>query len=434
MSDVEARILGLAITEPKYTIPVAQAHGLAWSDFQSKEHRELWKVLMEMWEHGVGIDPATVKDRAKLDGYIDQLAEVQGAADVKTYAKLIIDKALKRDQRGLGERIQGLVQEQETGAVLTEVQDELNRLSARYARMKGPQVQNPADELDASKGWSTNTGLSFLDCLLRFTSGGIHFIAGDPGSGKTTILTHILAHNARHDVNSVAILAEGDPLDIQLAMLTQTQQLSNTFASRIRFDPTFRTQDRIDEVRRLWDEHFRDLPLQIHRTEEGVDAVTSLVNAITVPSLIIIDHAYAVVSQSRMRPDGKEHQTFMRLFSAMESAAKRNDHIIILANQYTKAGRKGEERGPDAQYGGSGVQNIASSMVHIMQPRMEIAAAVGYRKMTFTVPKCRALMVVDQHGQPIDPLQETGEIPRRFYLNTKYRLATGKMPTAGGPE
>jgi energy-coupling factor transporter ATP-binding protein EcfA2 len=429
MSDVEARMIGLAVTEPKYAIPHAKRVGMTWSDFKTREHKKIWKELEEMWETGVTIDPSTVKARVGMDGYIDDLADFEGTVDAEAYAKIIVTDAIERDEVNLSHHIQGIAKKKGAGTVLAEIQDEVNRLSARYARMKSPLAQNPAEELENTEGWSTATGLPFLDRLVRLTSGGLHFLAGDPGSGKSTLITHMLAYNARHGVPSVGILAESTPLDIKLAMLTQTQKLSASFASRIRFDPEFRTDSRIERIRELWHDNFEGLPLQIHRVNEGPDAVISLVNSITEPSFVCIDHAFAVVSQGRVRPDGREHQTFMRFFASTEAAAKRNNHVVVMVNQYTKAGREGEERGADAEYGGSGIQNIATTMTHIMQPKSAAEAAVGYRKMTFTIPKCRAMLVVDQHNNPIDPVQRTSDMPGHFWLNVKYRLAEDKLPT-----
>jgi hypothetical protein len=432
VNDVEARLVGLAITEPEYAIPRARAVGLVWSDFLGKAHRELWEGLVEMWDIGMGIDPATVKARLHKDTYVDQLAEVTGTIDADSYARIIVERAIKRGQLALVNRIQSLTKDHDTREVLAEAQSELDRLSARYARMVNPIAVNPADELATSRAWSTTTGLLFLDRLVRLTSGSIHFLAGDPGSGKSTLVSHMLAHNAKRGVNSVGILAESSPLDIKMAMLTQTQHITARFASLVRYNPNFRTRDNIQTVRELWDDHYTDLPLSIYRVNEGPDAVVSLVSSITVPSLICIDHAYAVVSQGRVRADGKEHQTFMRLFAAVETAAKRNNHVIVMANQYTKAGRSEETRGPDAQYGGSGVQNIASTMIHLYQPMAEIDTAVGYRKMRFTIPKCRALLVVDENNRDVDPVQVTREYPGMFWLNTRYRLAQAEMPVARG--
>lgn len=428
MSDVEARLVGLAISEPSYAIPRAKAVGMITEDLQGPENRKIWRVLEEMWENEVSIDPATVKAKTGLDGYIDDLANLSGPVDADTYAKIIVDEAITREQLGLAERIRGLVKREGTGTVLSELQSEVDRLSGRYARMASPYTNNPADELEGTDGWSTATGLPFLDRLIRLTSGGLHFLAGDPGSGKSTIVTHMLTHNALHGVPSAGILAESEPLDIKLAMLTQTQAVSAHFASRVRFDPVFRTKERIEKVRRLWQDNFSNLPLRIHQVKEGPDSVISLINSITEPSLVCIDHAFAVISQSSIRADGKEHQSFMRFFSAIDRAAKRNNHVVVMVNQYTKAGREGEERGPDAEYGGSGIQNIATSMIHLMQPQAEISTAVGYRKMKFTIPKCRAMLVADQYGNPIDPVQRTSDIPGRFYLNVKYRIAEDKLP------
>lgn len=248
---------------------------------------------------------------------------------------------------------------------------------------------------------------------------------------NTTQIIHMLAHNAQRGINAVGLLAESSQLEVSLGMLTQRKAISSYWASQIRFNPEFRTKERIEKVRNLWDEHFGNLPLQVHSVNGGPPEVVSILNAITEPSLICIDHAYAVVSQGRMSEQIREHQSFNHLFSAVQKAAERNDHIVVMANQYTKAGRQEETRDADAEYGGSGVRNIATSMIHLMQPEATVVTAAGYRQMEGTVPKCRAMLVADKYGNPVDPVQITVEnkMPFNYFVNTKYRCVVDNLPT-----
>lgn len=432
MQDVEARLIGLALLEPAYAIPRALAVGLEPEDYGTTTHTKLWSRIVEMWQNDTAIDPVTVKaNLSSLSDYIDSLADLEGRVDAETYAKLIVEQSLRRAEQGLGSRILQQSKQEDVDKVLYSTQSELDRLSARFTRMNSPLIKNPADAL-GDKGWSTDTGLPFIDRLLRLTSGGIHFLAGDPGSGKTTQVIHMLAHNAQHGVNAVGLLAESSQLEVSLGMLTQKKAISSYWASQIRFNPEFRTKERVEKIRNLWDEHFGDLPLQVHSVNSGPPEIISIMNAITEPSLICIDHAYAVVSQGRVSEKIREHQSFNHLFSAVQKAAERNDHIVVMVNQYTKAGRQEETRDADAEYGGSGVRNIATSMIHLMQPEAAIVTAAGYRQMEGTIPKCRAMLVADKHGNPIDPVQITVEngMPFRYFVNTRYRLVVDKLPTA----
>lgn len=429
MSEVATRLIGLAISEPEHTVPIALSTGLDAGDFPPGNDSVIWSELMGMWKEGAAIDDVVLKARLpQLSSYVDAIKDVSGEIDVETYARVIIGESLKRRVAAVSKTLPVVAREGGITDGLAWMQEESDAMAAKWARANSPTIQNPADALSLGKGWATASGLLFLDRLIRFTSGGIHFLAGDPGSGKTSMIVHMLSHNARHGVNSVGVLAESSQLEVSLAMLTQAKAITAGYANQIRYNPGFRTAAKIQEIRELWDTHFGDLPLQVHSVSAGPSEVNTIINSITKPSFICIDHAVAVVAQAEVSKDVREYQTFNAFFSNVKKAAERNDHIILMANQYTKAGRQGEERDADAEFGGSGVRNIAESMVHLMEPKANIETASGFRQMQLTVPKCRAMLVSDQYGHPVDPVRATKNNPVPYYINVRYRKVSSTIP------
>jgi hypothetical protein len=71
-------------------------------------------------------------------------------------------------------------------------------------------------------------------------------------------------------------------------------------------------------------------------------------------------------------------------------------------------------------------------MVHLMTPEMEIATQSGYRRMQGAVPKCRAMLVSDKHGNPVDPVSATQNSPFSYFINTRFRQISGGLPGIGG--
>jgi hypothetical protein len=90
------------------------------------------------------------------------------------------------------------------------------------------------------------------------------------------------------------------------------------------------------------------------------------------------------------------------------------------------SGREGGERGPDAQYGGSGVRNIADSIIHIWPDDTDLAhATVGTILVNAECHKVRARLVADQDGNPINPIGRR----ERFWLDNRYRMIRDELLT-----
>jgi KaiC/GvpD/RAD55 family RecA-like ATPase len=304
--------------------------------------------------------------------------------------------------------------------ILDETRQKITDIGRRYIRAKQPRIGNPADALSTSKAWALPlTGLSLIDKWVRLTSGELHLIAGDPGSGKTTLAIAIASAVALENVPVLFITAETDPAEIQLSMLTQIglDGIDVGFVNRVRFDPTFRIERNIAKVRKLWDTHFQNVPLAIVKVSDGPQEVISAVLALATPHLVLVDHAYAVVSQSERTI--KEHREFIMFFAGLLSATQLGNHLTIAFNQYTRAGLSEIVRDANAQYGGSGTRNIASSMLHLRQPRAGdlLTSEKGYKKMLAAWVKVRVMLIEDADGHLIDPLNQDIS----FWIENRYR-------------
>ncbi len=432
----ETAFLGLAMTDPSHTIPEALKRGLSAADFGWPATFKIWELIIELHGSGAVVDPLLVISAARNKGVlkqiggtdaIDRLTEsvLSSPVNARVYVENIVDCAIRREAKRLLAKFGAIAddQDEDVQSGIGNVTSDLQKVATRLTRMRNPEIGNPADSLAVSRGWHTFTGLRFIDRWMALVSEEIHFLAGDPTSGKTTLFIHIAAHNVQNGVPTVIISAETDELEIQLSMLTMTREVNAAFVSAMRHDSSKRTPINIQKIRELWDKHYGDCPLQIHKVNSGADEVVSIVAGIMEPSLILIDHAFAVIAQTETSAGMREHQQFLQFFARTLVATKRNNHITIMANQYTKEGRKEIERGPDAQYGGSGVQNIAGSMTHLWHPGSDITAA-GYHHIVGKFVKVRAKILVDEQGRMIDPQGK----PLSFYIENKYRIVVDKIP------
>ena len=429
----EKTLVGLAVADAKHTIQEALRVGLCPGDFGHPGYCTLWQTILGLYTRGIEVDVnvlvSTVESEGGLRWHAETIAGLANdvlstAANAGEYAKLIIRDSLKRKMRALGSM---LAQVDDVGAAASGSIQALEQLSGRYAKAENPEVGNPADALERSECWHTRTGLKFLDSLILLTSGDLHFLAGDPSSGKTTLGIRIASYCVGEGTPIVYISAETDALEIQLSMLTMTRKISAARVNRIRYSQAARTEPAIQEISELWDEHFGDAVLNIHEVRGGPTEVISVINSISVPSVVLIDHAYAIVAQSERDGNLREHQQYNHFFAGALAATKRGNHVTVMMNQYTKAGRQGTRRDADAEYGGSGVQNIAATMTHLWLPLSDVSAS-GYRMVVGEVVKARAQLLVDGEGRPVDPLN----MPFQFFIERKYRLVVHRLPVAGG--
>ena len=419
----EQRLIASLIAAPD-KIPVAIALGLDPSDFWPQSGLGVvWEALRSLWRDGSSINVVTLDSelqRLGVERYdIEEIAAHEKDPDaVADFARLVIEASLRRQYMTLARSLFDGAGNQDSRlmGLYRSHMHELDNIAVRMQRLENPRVGNPAEELRRAKTWSVATGIPPIDRRIRWTSGGIHFVAGDPGSGKTTIAITAASNIARSGTNVVLILAESQPIEAQLSMLTGLGKVDSATVNRIRFDPNWRTEDNIKIIEELWNESFEDVPLSIINVTGGPDDAIAISNATVIPSAIIVDHAYALVHQAKTSGYDKEHVRFIRMFAGLLQAAQRGNHIMVVLNQFTKAGRSTENRGADAEYGGSGVRNIADSMLHLWTPDADVTYG-KYKLVQARFVKARTMLVVDEAGRPVDPTAEEFS----FYIDTAYR-------------
>ncbi|KKN00912.1 hypothetical protein LCGC14_1132950 [marine sediment metagenome] len=411
--EAESRLLAAAIALPEEAIPKVRGIGLGPEDFFVPSCSKIWDAITGLYDVNSPVNLATVEhwlkdDWKQVEGIALLLPDISGR-EAEHWAKQVLSYSIKRAElsaaRALGNSAYDM--DIDSQKQIAEIQRELDRISSKIVRMKNPTVENPAEALRRTKAWNTNTGVACLDQLVRYVSSELDFIAGDPGCGKSSIANAAAAHTARRlKIPSVLILAESDALDSQLSMLLTTgdPRIDALFVSRVRYDPNYRTDSNIKVIEEMWNEYYHDIPLRIYEVETGVDEVISIVSSITEESFIQVDHAYGVVSQTGLTKGIQEHQNYVNLFSRLKRAGQRNNHCTIMYNQFKLSGREGDERGPDAQYGGSGIRNIAASIIHLWPLDSDaLNSSRGYRAMAAKCHKVRARLVegVDPVGMEI---------------------------------
>ena len=114
--EAEQAVIGSMLIDPACIAEVIEL--LRPEDFYAEEHQRIFETIYSMFNTALKIDPVTVLDRLKAQGYYDeaggraylmQLMEVTPtSANVKEYASIVRDKSMLRAIANAGAEIQNL--------------------------------------------------------------------------------------------------------------------------------------------------------------------------------------------------------------------------------------------------------------------------------------------------------------------------------------
>ncbi len=199
--------------------------------FYDLRHREIYRILLEMYEAKAGIDLITLqqrlKDRGQLEavGGLEYLAslpdKVPSAANLEYYADIVWDKYfLRRIIRTCNEVVGQVYDfEGEVDALVDRVETQILRISEdKEAGKAGPvtvkelvhQAIERIEEYHSNQGLLTGlaTGFTDLDKMTTGLHGGeMIVIAARPSMGKTSLAMNIAEHVALDQRLPVAVFS-----------------------------------------------------------------------------------------------------------------------------------------------------------------------------------------------------------------------------------
>lgn len=196
-------------------------------DFYAEEHQRIFETIYSMFNTALKIDPVTVLDRLKAQGYYDeaggraylmQLMEVTPtSANVKEYASIVRDKSMLRAIANAGAEIQNLAFSGGGSAAEVAELAEQKIYSVRQGReIKGLSplksvIMDLYAQLDErSRSDSDIPGLStgFRDldvALTGLNKSDLILVAARPGMGKTAFALNIALNAAKSSGKDVVV-------------------------------------------------------------------------------------------------------------------------------------------------------------------------------------------------------------------------------------
>ncbi|EOQ36164.1 replicative DNA helicase [Butyricicoccus pullicaecorum] len=223
--EAEQAVIGSMLIDPACIAEVIEL--LRPEDFYAEEHQRIFETIYSMFNTALKIDPVTVLDRLKAQGYYDeaggraylmQLMEVTPtSANVKEYASIVRDKSMLRAIANAGAEIQNLAFSGGGSAAEVAELAEQKIYSVRQGReIKGLSplksvIMDLYAQLDErSRSDSDIPGLStgFRDldvALTGLNKSDLILVAARPGMGKTAFALNIALNAAKSSGKDVVV-------------------------------------------------------------------------------------------------------------------------------------------------------------------------------------------------------------------------------------
>lgn len=225
--EAEQSVLGSMLID-KEVVPVVMEI-LKPEDFYRPDHREIYSVIIELFDKAQPIDLITVSERLKLHGklelvggleYLSYIAtEVPTTANVKHYSKIVEEKSLLRKLIKASSDIidLGFSASEEVSYILDRAEQSVfdilqKRSSQGFVPIKDVLVDtfNNLEELYNNKGNVTGIPTGFTD--LDYKTSGLHnsdliLIAARPAMGKTAFALNLAQNAAVHSHVPVVIFS-----------------------------------------------------------------------------------------------------------------------------------------------------------------------------------------------------------------------------------
>ncbi|MEY8401814.1 replicative DNA helicase [Oscillospiraceae bacterium 44-34] len=225
--EAEQAVLGSMLIDPRCVSEVIDK--LRTDDFYIRQNKEIYETIYSMFNYSLTIDPVTVLENMKQNGYYDEnqsrgyilqlMDTTPTAANVGEYIDIIKDKTLLRRVAEAAGELTAMIQEgTSTGQDILEAAEQ--RIYAirqgRAARGLVPisdviiDVYDRLEELAASENAipGMSTGLRDLDrAISGLNNSDLILLAARPGMGKTSMALNVLLDAGKKSGKKVAFFS-----------------------------------------------------------------------------------------------------------------------------------------------------------------------------------------------------------------------------------
>ncbi len=213
-AEMEASVLGAILIDNDALVKIADL--LDASDFYDQRHTRIYEAMIALYDRRAPIDVLTLANQLQATGFLDMIGGpsylteltnyVPTAAHVSEYAKLVLDKAVRRHLIQMRESLADLAAQEskEVKEIVEEAEAELFKVSQRQVKQSVVSLDSilaesfeRLDQLHKDKGAIKGipTGYRDLDDMLAgLQRSDLFVLAARPAMGKTAFVLN-LAHN-----------------------------------------------------------------------------------------------------------------------------------------------------------------------------------------------------------------------------------------------
>lgn len=349
--EAEQSILGGLLLDPDALGRLAD-RPLAAEHFFADDHRVIWRAVNELAARHLPVDVITVHDVLMGHGQADQVGglpylnalaqSVPSAANIRRYADIVLDHALRRTIMATADIAQSIAREP------GEADEKLDRVASLFAAIQRPGARSaprPVRELIAERlmHWESleagdsvpgmRTHLPTLDGALcgGLRPGKVIVLAARPSVGKTSLAGQI-ALNVAADGASVLILSQemqaGDLIDRAVSNLGRVN-LETLISGRFQRDDWARVVDAAEAAARL----------PLHVDDQGALTLLDIrgkarqVQQRHGLSVVVVD--YLQLCGATGRQDTRHHQ-IEQISRGLKALAKDLGICIVLLSQISR--------------------------------------------------------------------------------------------------
>lgn len=362
----EQAVLGAMLLDPKVAIDeaVSRLNGI---EFNTPEHRKLFKVLRDMAEDNVAIDLVTVTSRLRDKGWLEDVggvgylgklhSGVPTASNVGHYVGLVIEKYKNRQLiLDLREQLHQAETAEDAAAVIADTQAKMEAIAELGGSKKDMrpvaeivmEVYEDVERRYTNKQSGSITGQpSGFDDLDRMTSGfqrsDLIIIAARPSVGKTALALNIARNTAVSTQETVAVFS----LEMSEKQLVQRMVCAdgNLDAGRIR---TGHLED--DDWHKLTMAvgSISDMPIVIDDTPSiSVSEIRAKCRRIKKErglGMILIDYLQLLSGQTRSNQSRQDEVSFIS--RTLKAIARELDVPVIALSQLSRAVEQRQDKRP----------------------------------------------------------------------------------------
>ena len=246
----ERYVIGAALSGERTVFTHILDHIQSADDFYRGAHRDAWRVIMDLYRAGKGIDAPIVTQQLPDDSRADRMmlndallsVAATDAATISTHALMVREKALARRVREIAG---GAAHELQDGADVFDVLDTMQsglleaqrgEAGSSTSAAEGAQaVLEHLEAVDAAPDGVTGipSGLRDLDKITAgWQPGDLIVIAARPSMGKTSLALHLAHHAARTGVGVGMFSVEMPSRSLYQRMITTEAGVNGQRARR----------------------------------------------------------------------------------------------------------------------------------------------------------------------------------------------------------